>query len=98
MDSMTAFSAVWDVADVLGRRGAGAPLEWWYRDRLWRYKRIIKVMDGDKAGRISSAKLEARWPSWEDRCPPSRADDLGKMAKAGFSIRSFLLDDRKIRL
>lgn len=98
MDSMTAFSAVWDVADVLGRRGAGAPLEWWYRDRLWRYKRIIKVMDGDKAGRISSAKLEARWPSWEDRCPPVWADDLGKMAKAGFSIRSFLLDDRKIRL
>jgi len=98
MDTMTGWEAVHDVADVLGRRGTGAPLEWWYKDRLWQYKHIIKVMDGDEAGRISSAKLEERWPSWEDRCPPVYADDLGKMAKAGFSIRSFLLEGRLLRL
>ena len=69
-----------------------------YRDRLWRYRRIIKVMDGDKAGRESSAKLERRWPSWEDRCPPLQADDLGKMAKAGYDIRAFLLEGRLVCL
>lgn len=97
-DVLTAWSAVRDVADIIGRRGTGAPLEWWYKDRLWRYKRIIKVMDGDGAGRHASDKLAERWPSWEDRCPPVKVDDLGKMAKAGFSIRSFLLENRLICL
>lgn len=98
MDALTAWPAIHDVADVIGRRGAGAPLEWWYKDRLWRYDRIIKVMDGDETGRVSSAKLGERWPSWEDRCPPIYADDLGKMAKKGFSIREFLLKGRFLRL
>jgi DNA primase len=98
MDALTAWSAVGGVVDVIGKRGACAPIEWWYKDRLWRYKRIIKVMDGDRAGRLSSVKLEARWPSWEDRCPPSRADDLGKMAKAGYAIRPFLLEGRLVCL
>jgi len=97
-DHLTAWEAVGDVADVIGRRGTGGPLEWWYQDRLWRYKRIIKVMDGDQAGRDASARLAVRWPSWEDRCPPVYADDLGKLAKRGFSIRPFLLEGRLLRL
>lgn len=97
-DALTAWSAVGDVADVIARRGAGAPLEWWYKDRLWRYRHIIKVMDGDKAGRDSSDKLARRWPTWGDRCPPAHADDLGKMAEAGYDIRGFLLENRAICL
>lgn len=93
LDALTAASALGDAGDAIALRGAQQSVRDWAHF-FNRYDRIILALDGDAAGKEAAFKLESVYPTWKIREPPECADDLGKMAEAGYDVGRFLLNGR----